>query len=734
VAQEVSAQEIPPLESQGHNLFNRALDAMLIADDQGCYVEANPAACALLGATRAEIIGRTIADFCVLPPGINLDQQWQTFLAQGQMQGEISLRGSGGKVRVVEFSASAYFCPHFHLSILRDITDRQRVAGLKARLTQVLTQQVAERTRALQAVQTQLEAERSLVESILDNIDGVVWSVDLPTMATQYVNAAVKTIYGFAAEAFLADPDLWQSLIHPGDRPWLEQCLEQRYEQERFDLEYRIIRSDGDTRWVRDRARVIYDSAGVPVRLNRVTTDITEQKQLEEALRLSESRLRAIFEQAAIGINQAALDGRFLQVNQAYCKLLGYSETELLQLRYQDVAHPDEYQATEAALARLYAQEDASVTLEKRYFHKDGSVRWTNLVLSILRDADGEAISDIAIVQDISDRKQMEEELQRTKEFLEQTNTVARVGGWEVDLDQGTLYWTSITREIHEVEADFQPTLAAAIAFYCEGSSRQRIAALVEQARQTGQPWDVKLQIFTAKGNLRWVRSLGQAEFVDGCCVRLYGACQDVDAQMQAETRLQDLTQQLQQANEELNRLATTDALTHLANRRHFDQVLAQEWQWAQRHQTPLALIICDVDYFKPYNDHYGHLAGDRCLQQVAQLLKAQIQRPGDMLARYGGEEFVVLLPQTTMEGAIAVAARIKDHFSQARLPHGFSAVADHITMSFGIACGVPLAQTASSELLTAADAALYQAKLAGRNQYCISDNDPTINPKRHSP
>ncbi len=700
-----------------------ALDAMVIADDQGRYVDANPAACKLFGVELDQLLGRTIADFCVLSPGVDLSEQWQIFLSQGQMQGEVTLQGRHGEDRIAEFSATANFCPHHHLSILRDVTERKRAVVLQQRLNQVMAQQVEERTQALQVLQTCLEAEHTLLESIVNTIDGVVWSVDLQTMTIRYMNSASATLYGYKAEAFLADHALWRRLILPEDQPKIDQLFSRLASQASHDVEYRIIHADGSIRWVRDRSKVTYDSEGQPWRLDGIATDITAQKQLEEALRLSEGRLRAIFDQAAIGINQAGLDGYFLQANQAYCNLLGYSEAELLQLRYQDVAHPDEVEATETAVAKLLSGEASSVTLEKRYFHKDGSARWTNLVLSILRDADGQPISDLAIVQDISDRKQMEEELQRTKLFLEQTNTVARVGGWEVDLRQGTVYWTAITREIHEVEGDFQPTLAMAIDFYCEGANRQRIANVIEQASQTGQPWDEKVQIVTAQGNLRWVRSLGQAEFAGGTCVRIYGALQDIDDQMRAEIQLQDLTQQLQQANAELHRLATTDALTQVANRRHFDQMLAQEWAVAQRDQTPLALIICDVDYFKAYNDHYGHPAGDRCLQQIAQIMKASVHRPGDVLARYGGEEFVVLLPRTTTAGAIAVVTKIQDCLAEAALPHRGAPVAGHITLSFGLAGGVPQQGQPCDGLLATADTALYRSKLAGRNRYHVAEN-----------
>jgi diguanylate cyclase (GGDEF)-like protein len=173
--------------------------------------------------------------------------------------------------------------------------------------------------------------------------------------------------------------------------------------------------------------------------------------------------------------------------------------------------------------------------------------------------------------------------------------------------------------------------------------------------------------------------------------------------------------------------LATTDALTQVANRRHFDQMLAQEWAVAQRDQTPLALIICDVDYFKAYNDHYGHPAGDRCLQQIAQIMKGSVQRPGDVLARYGGEEFVILLPRTTTAGAIAVVTKIQACLAEAALPHRGAPVAGHITLSFGLAGGVPRRGQPCDGLLATADTALYRSKLAGRNQYHVAETSDEL-------
>ena len=193
-----------------------------------------------------------------------------------------------------------------------------------------------------------------------------------------------------------------------------------------------------------------------------------------------------------------------------------------------------------------------------------------------------------------------------------------------------------------------------------------------------------------------------------------------VAAQLAIAIQQAELYQKLQTANQALEQLATTDSLTQIANRRHFDQSLNAEWQRLARSQQPLALILCDIDFFKRYNDTYGHLAGDRCLAQVAQILNESIQRSTDLAARYGGEEFALLLPNTTQAGAITVAQLLLHQLQQHHLPHTASAVAAHITLSLGIASLIPNQGTTPQTLIQAADQALYQAKAAGRNTYRV--------------
>lgn len=178
------------------------------------------------------------------------------------------------------------------------------------------------------------------------------------------------------------------------------------------------------------------------------------------------------------------------------------------------------------------------------------------------------------------------------------------------------------------------------------------------------------------------------------------------------------LARQLDAANHELQRLSAADGLTAVANRRHFDNCLMREWRRALRAQRCMALVLCDVDHFKPFNDTYGHVAGDECLRSVARILQLHAKRPGDVVARYGGEEFAVVLPETDSHGASVLAERMRLAIETAGIPHQGSGFG-RVTVSIGVAGGVPKRTERAENLLETADRALYQAKHAGRNRVC---------------
>jgi len=186
---------------------------------------------------------------------------------------------------------------------------------------------------------------------------------------------------------------------------------------------------------------------------------------------------------------------------------------------------------------------------------------------------------------------------------------------------------------------------------------------------------------------------------------------------------LRDMTVQ-KEAQAELERLATRDGLTSVANRRSFDQTLNTEWRRATRESRALSLLMVDVDFFKPYNDTYGHQGGDECLRQVAAAMSKVVKRSSDAVARYGGEEFVILLPATDPDGALIVAERIRAAVEALHLPHSGSTVADHVTVSIGVASVTVSSEGVPAQLIGAADAALYRAKHEGRNRVVMADRD----------
>ena len=174
---------------------------------------------------------------------------------------------------------------------------------------------------------------------------------------------------------------------------------------------------------------------------------------------------------------------------------------------------------------------------------------------------------------------------------------------------------------------------------------------------------------------------------------------------------------QLKRSQDLLRDLSQMDGLTRLANRRAFDNRLHQEWQRAQRNQTPLGLIMIDIDHFKAFNDTYGHLAGDDCLKRVAQALAGSVTRPADLMARYGGEEFACILPETDIKGVANIGEHMREAVEQLAIAHENSSVGAVVSISLGGQCWVPVQTDRCEELIAAADEKLYAAKAQGRNR-----------------
>lgn len=191
----------------------------------------------------------------------------------------------------------------------------------------------------------------------------------------------------------------------------------------------------------------------------------------------------------------------------------------------------------------------------------------------------------------------------------------------------------------------------------------------------------------------------------------------EIDRRKRREEELIVATRESQEANLKLQRLAAVDGLTEIFNRRYFDHALQREFQRCLRNQSPIAVIMIDIDGFKQFNDFFGHVRGDQCLKRISSELKKLCKRSHDFIARYGGEELVVVLPETAEEGAEKMAETLRARVESLAIDHPKAPVGNCVTISLGVACLVPQPKIAPEELVRRADRALYQSKSAGRNR-----------------
>lgn len=240
---------------------------------------------------------------------------------------------------------------------------------------------------------------------------------------------------------------------------------------------------------------------------------------------------------------------------------------------------------------------------------------------------------------------------------------------------------------------------------------REKVVQFCIAQSQNGVDHEADYRALTAAGDYVWIRDVVHVVRDDnGEVDALIGFMFDISERKKTEEQLLTLQKQLEE-------YSYKDGLTGVANRRMFDMVLATEWANAQRTQQPLSLILLDIDHFKQYNDHYGHIQGDDCLKHVGQALSRAASRPRDFVGRFGGEEFVLVLPETDEAAARHIAERCRQQVRQQRIAHARSAVSSLLTISLGVGTIVPGAHDRPLDFLNSVDKLLYQAKQRGRDR-----------------
>lgn len=247
--------------------------------------------------------------------------------------------------------------------------------------------------------------------------------------------------------------------------------------------------------------------------------------------------------------------------------------------------------------------------------------------------------------------------------------------------------------------------------------NQKRAEEFLFTLREADQVSRFRCRLKKRDGSFIWAQCYARVSRDDsGRVSGFYGYAVDIGNTVKTEASLK-------KANKKLMILSVVDDLTKIANRRKFDQCLETEWHRHLRNQKPLSVILCDIDFFKYYNDTYGHQAGDACLQQVAKAIEGSLGRTGDLAARYGGEEFGIVLPVTDAAGARTMAEKVRTAIWALNIDHEGSDIADRVTLSLGTGSLVPQTGQDAKTLIKIADKALYEAKEKGRNQSVIGRN-----------
>jgi diguanylate cyclase (GGDEF)-like protein/PAS domain S-box-containing protein len=426
---------------------------------------------------------------------------------------------------------------------------------------------------------------------------------------------------------------------------------------------------------------------------------LAERKQIEQRLKESETLFRAVFDNAAIGIAQLALTGMYLQVNQEYCHLLGYTKEEFLSLGSQNITYVGDILADMDNINKLLVGINSRYSMEKRYIHKNGSLVWANLSVQLLRDGDGQPLFFINAIREITERKRMEQHLRDGEQkFRSVIKKMPLALGLTNERDE-LIFINDRFQSTFGYTLDDLPTIEHwwPLAYPDEKYRQQVIATwttAVENAARLGADIEPLEYRITCKDGIERVMLVSGIGFAEG---HIYTYI--------------DVTER-KAAEEEIQQLAFFDPLTGLPNRRKLLDRLQYAIALNHRNQSQFAVFMMDLDKFKAVNDKLGHAAGDELLKQVA-LRITNCLRDSDMVARLGGDEFVLVLENLkVLEDAETVALKVIE-----ALTVTFQ-LSENNTVQIGASIGISLYPQHGSTpeiLMDHADTALYQAKDNGR-------------------
>ncbi len=529
----LAEQEIKRKTGQIENLLENITDGFIALDENMCYTYANNQVGTLLGIPPLSLIGRCIWD--VFPDLVGSDFYK---IVQKAYDEKISFSNEDYYPRLNSWQENRIYPAENGISIfIRDITKKKLEERQKALLAEIniLFNEPLELKEILLNVLKKLAdfGDFSMAEAWLVSPD------------KKKVNMVVKHPSSTAMESFYRESAGIKSFVKGEGVPGMV------WETGTVYFMQNVVDDENFLRKKAAKKAGLKSLYGIPVRFKEEVIGVLilglnrEEKQENEYTVLFENfnhhfgteikrkqleqELNQLFNAAPDIIATAGVDGYWKKVNPAMLKLLDYTELELLNRPLMEFIHPDDRPVSTGQLQEIIEGE-AVIYFENRYITRSGKIKWLAWTTSA---ASPEGLI-YCVAKDITEKKELED-------LLKKATNLARIGGWEIDLLKGTVFWSDITKEIHEVEADYKPDLESGLCFYKEGDTRDYITKKVKDAIEKGMSWDVELQIITAKGNERWIRSIGEAEMQGNKCIRVYGSFQDINARKNAEISVTEI-------------------------------------------------------------------------------------------------------------------------------------------------------------------------------------------------
>ena len=441
----------------------------------------------------------------------------------------------------------------------------------------------------------------------------------------------------------------------------------------------------------------------------------------------SNQRLELVIKAAGVGVWDWQVQTGELTFNDRWAEIIGYTVEELHPVKFDTWAknlHPDDLVKAESLLKKHFDGEVELYNIEARMKHKLGHYVWVLASGKVVeRDESGKPKRMIGTHLDVTDRKNNEKRLNVSNELLNESQKIARLGGWELDLITGLLYWTDETYRIHDTSPEeFNPSVDAGVDHFLP-ESKGIISKALDDALNKCIGYDLELETFTTKGRKIDVRTTCTVTEKDGKPIRLAGIFQDITDQKSIQKKLEKTNLHLEQANSALKLSAHYDALTGLPNRNLLADRMQQAISKSIRNKKIVAVAFIDLDGFKAINDRHGHSTGDEFLKKVGGQLK-QALREGDTLSRIGGDEFVALIDDLdTISASEVILTRMLESVAT-------TLQVNNILLSLSASIGVtyyPLDGSSPDQLIRHADQAMYIAKQSGKNRYHVFDIEKDV-------